>query len=128
MTNRNDKGRYNRKGDSNRSVRSIRVTDSYWERMGEIAEENDITRGDLLEKLIEEIKSEPLPIIEAIENRTEEIIKEIIEELEKRGDNRLDISNKDKAAAKRTLKGLIEYLESLNSLLETNRIKNRDRS
>lgn len=111
MTNRNEKGRYHLKGESNRLVRSIRATDSYWERMGEIAEENDITRADLLERMIDEIKSEPLPILEAIENKTEEKIKEIIEGLKRGGDNQLQIDIKEKAIVRRGLEALIEYLK-----------------
>jgi hypothetical protein len=79
--------------------------------MGEIAEENDITRADLLERMIDEIKSEPLPILEAIENKTEEKIKEIIEGLKRGGDNQLQIDIKEKAIVRRGLEALIEYLK-----------------
>lgn len=111
MTTRNDKGRFLLKGDSNRLVRSIRATDSYWNRMGEIADENDITRADLLERMIDEIKSEQLPIIKEIDKGIEEKIKEIIDGLKRGGDNHLQIDVKERAIVRRALEALIEYLK-----------------
>jgi hypothetical protein len=78
--------------------------------MGIISDMNDISRGDLLEKMIDEKRTEILPLIEEIDNQIEKKIKEIIEELNKRGDNRLKIPSKEKAIARRTLEALIEYL------------------
>jgi predicted DNA-binding ribbon-helix-helix protein len=110
MSKRNELGRFETKGHGNRSVRSIRVDDFHWEKMGIISDMNDISRGDLLEKMIDEKRTEILPLIEEIDNQIEKKIKEIIEELNKRGDNRLKIPSKEKAIARRTLEALIEYL------------------
>ena len=53
MKNRDLKGKFINKSDSERKVRSIRATDDVWKRFGELAEERGITRADLLEKIVE---------------------------------------------------------------------------
>ena len=50
---RNDRGQFERKSDGLRKVRSIRVTDDVWEKVGVIANERGITRADLLEIFVE---------------------------------------------------------------------------
>lgn len=52
MQSRNKKGQFGRKSDTDRKVRSIRVTDDAWEKFGEMATCQGITRADLLEKMI----------------------------------------------------------------------------
>ena len=47
---RDKKGRFGRKSDSDRKVRSIRVTDDVWEKLGEMAHSQGITRADLVEE------------------------------------------------------------------------------
>jgi hypothetical protein len=111
MSKRNELGRFETKGQINRSVRSIRVDDYHWSKMGEVADDLDLSRGDLLEKMIDEKKPETLPLIAEIDNQIEDKIKEIIEELNKRGENRLNIPSKEKAIARRTLEALLSYLE-----------------
>ena len=53
MQNRDSRGQYINKSDSNRLVRSIRVTDEIWEKFGEMAAQRSITRADLLEEIVE---------------------------------------------------------------------------
>lgn len=110
MSKRNELGRFETKGQLHRSVRSIRVDDNHWSKMGEIADELDISRGDLLEKMIDEKRPELLPLIAEIDNQIENKIKEIIQELNKRGENRLNIASKEKAIARRTLEALLVHL------------------
>ena len=52
MQNRDNRGQYINKSDSNRQVRSIRVTDEIWEKFGEMAAHRSITRADLLEEIV----------------------------------------------------------------------------
>ena len=52
MQGRNKKGQFGRKSDSDRQVRSIRVTDEVWQNFGNMASERGITRADLLEKIV----------------------------------------------------------------------------
>ena len=53
MHNRNSRGRFINKSDSDRQVRSIRVTDEIWEKFGKVAAQRGITRADLLEEIVE---------------------------------------------------------------------------
>ena len=52
MRDRNFRGQYVRKSDSDRQVRSIRVTDDIWRDFGEMAGQRGITRADLLEEMV----------------------------------------------------------------------------
>lgn len=52
MQGRNDKGQFGSKSESNRKVRSLRVTDDAWEKLGEMAKERGITRADLVEEFV----------------------------------------------------------------------------
>ena len=52
MQGRNKRGQFDRKSESDRKVRSIRVTDEAWEKFGEMASRQSITRADLLEQVV----------------------------------------------------------------------------
>ena len=52
MRERDFRGQYIHKSDSDRQVRSIRVTDDIWRKFGEMADRQSITRADLLEKMV----------------------------------------------------------------------------
>ena len=54
MRNRNHRGQFINKSNSDRRVRSIRVTDEIWEKFGEVAVKRCITRADLLEEIVED--------------------------------------------------------------------------
>lgn len=51
---KDDRGRFARKSNSERKIRSIRATDEVWNLLGDKAEENDMTRADFLEALVTE--------------------------------------------------------------------------
>lgn len=48
---KDNRGRFAKKGSSERKIRSIRLTDETWNLLGEKAEENDMTKADYLEAL-----------------------------------------------------------------------------
>lgn len=50
---RNGSGKFVQKSEEARKVRSIRLTDGAWDELGRIADEQNITRADLIEQLIE---------------------------------------------------------------------------
>ena len=52
MRDRNYRGQFVNKSDSERKVRSMRVTDEIWEEFGEMAAQRRITRADLLEEIV----------------------------------------------------------------------------
>lgn len=51
---KDNRGRFTNKSNSERQVRSIRATDEVWNLLGEKAEDNDMTRADFLEALVNE--------------------------------------------------------------------------
>ena len=51
---KDDLGRFAKKSNSERIVRSIRATNETWSLLGDKAEENDMTRADFLEALVNE--------------------------------------------------------------------------
>jgi hypothetical protein len=48
---RDKKGHFANKGEEKREVRSVRLTDSTWKKLGELANERGITRADLIEEM-----------------------------------------------------------------------------
>ena len=52
MQSRNQKGQFQNKSETERKVRSIRTTDDVWENLGKIANQQCITRADLLEIIV----------------------------------------------------------------------------
>ncbi|MGB3493652.1 MAG: hypothetical protein WBA57_13055 [Elainellaceae cyanobacterium] len=50
---RREDGRFKAKSTEDRKVRSIRATDSAWESLGDLAEAQNMSRADLVERLIE---------------------------------------------------------------------------
>jgi hypothetical protein len=57
---RNQGGKFVQKSDEMRKVRSVRLTDTAWNELGRIADQQDITRADLIEGLIEKGLAERL--------------------------------------------------------------------
>lgn len=51
MQGRDQKGRFDSKTKNGRKVRSMRVGDEAWEKLGKMASEQGITRADLIEKI-----------------------------------------------------------------------------
>ena len=52
MQSRSSKGRFENKSEAKRKVRSIRATDKVWKKLGIVANQQSITRADLLEKIV----------------------------------------------------------------------------
>lgn len=102
--NQQEKDRYGRflhKSDDYRRVRSIRVTDEAWEKLGEIAEKLSITRADLIEEWMEDKSSNGI---------NEEKIKAVIEEI--LHDPEVTRKGKDKSAVRRGFEALLNRLFS----------------
>jgi len=107
-----ERGKFTNKSDSDRQVRSIRATEEVWNKFGELAEEENLTRADFLERFVKDRES--LPLIEEIKKREEkgieEKIRELILGLEKSGKNELNVPSKEKAIVRRALSALVDYL------------------
>jgi predicted DNA-binding ribbon-helix-helix protein len=103
-------GKFKQKGDQPRYVRSVRLTDSCWDYLGNVAEIHDLTRADLLEQMTEN-KLVFKHIFDQHGNENEKAITHItflIESLYQ--ENELEIPSKDKASTKRAFQKLLEYL------------------
>lgn len=107
---RGESGKFAPKSNEPRIVRSIRLTDTTWKILGEIAESRCITRADLIELLIEEgvISSDSTTsptdspsFLAQIEEAFEKILADPI----------VTRSGKDKGAVRR---GLLALLKSLS--------------
>lgn len=48
---RSNSGKFAAKGDTVRAIRSIRLTDTTWDKLGDKADEHDISKADYLEAL-----------------------------------------------------------------------------
>jgi predicted DNA-binding ribbon-helix-helix protein len=55
---RSQGGKFAPKSEEPRSVRTMRLTDAAWEKLGEIADSRGITRADLIEEWVEQPASE----------------------------------------------------------------------
>lgn len=107
---RGESGKFAPKSNEPRIVRSIRLTDTTWKILGEIAESRCITRADLIELLIEEgvISSDSLTsptdspsyFLAQIEETFEKILADPI----------VTRSGKDKGAVRRGLLALLKFL------------------
>jgi predicted DNA-binding ribbon-helix-helix protein len=54
---RDKKGHFANKGQEKREVRSLRLTDSAWEKLGKMASDRGITRADLIEEIATDERS-----------------------------------------------------------------------
>lgn len=59
MIERNERGRFAAKRTEPTNMRSARLTDSCWEKLGRIANHRGVTRADLIEQLVSEMADIP---------------------------------------------------------------------
>ncbi len=109
---RTEGGKFAPKSSEPRHVRTIRLTDTTWEKMGYTADKRRITRADLVEQMAadgvfedeaEVENSQPLQanLVHQIEVMVEEIL----------NDPTVTRSGKDKGAVKRGLQALLNRLQ-----------------
>lgn len=100
---RNEKGVYIQKGEEARAVRSLRLTDSTWERIGNLASKDGVTRADL----IEEMFGDNEPVKEANNEELDELLillKDVKEKIKSK-----EVGFKSNSASK-----LIKLLSDIN--------------
>lgn len=49
---RSENGKFVQKSDEPRQIRSLRLTDTTWKKLGELADKKNITKADLIEEII----------------------------------------------------------------------------
>lgn len=64
---RSEGGLFGMKGDQPRRVRSLRLTDSAWESLGELADQRGITRSDLIEEIASRLNNHESEVIQILE-------------------------------------------------------------
>ena len=107
---RTEGGKFAPKSNEPRHVRTIRLTDTTWEKMGYVADKRRITRADLVEQMAEDglFNDEPTDaqLLCAISlNKIEAAIEEIL------SDAAVTRGGKDKGAVKRGLQALRNRLQ-----------------
>lgn len=112
---RNQVGQFDLKGEEPRLVRSLRLTDTCWEALGEVAENRGISRADLLERMVEDGY---LDEYELYENSGKqdllEAIREVLDSLEPGEEPLIEVpDHRHKAPYRRALKALLKYLENI---------------
>ena len=100
MRKRDEYGQFSQKSNEPREVRSLRLTNSTWETLGEIAEETDVSRADVIEEFF---KAEILN-----QNFSKTKIQQLVEEI--LNDPEVTRKGKDKSAIKRGLEALLKKL------------------
>lgn len=102
---RNNQGRFTAKSDENREVRSLRLTETTWQRLGELANRRHITRADLIEQAVESELLSQLPA--AGESSLQQVAAAINRVL---NDPKVTRNGKDRGSVKRALHALLEHL------------------
>ncbi len=102
---RNDRGQFAAKSDANREVRSIRLTDETWTKLGELADSRGVTRADLVEQIVE------LDLLNRSPSEGELSLQQVVAAVDKvLDDPKITRNGKDKGSVRRALHALLEYL------------------
>ena len=102
---RGEGGKFVPKADEPREVRSIRLTNTTWEKLGAAAELKGMTRADLIEQLVEDGLLDQQSSSKHISlQRMEEAITQILD------DQVVTRKGKDRGSVKRALQALMERL------------------
>lgn len=106
---RTEAGQFAPKSETPRHVRSIRLTDATWEKLGFAADKRCITRADLIEQMAEDglfdVESDDTLASPGVStSRIEELIEQIS------SDPSITRGGKDKGAVRRGLQALLSHL------------------
>ncbi|MBN4006479.1 hypothetical protein [Nostoc sp. LPT] len=100
MRKRDKHGQFTQKSNEPREVRSLRLTDSTWNKMGEIAEAREVTRADIIEIMFER----NILVKGFSKEEIQSFAKEILD------DDKVTRNEKDKIIIKRGLETLLNML------------------
>lgn len=101
---RKEGGRFAPKSAEHREVRSLRLTDATWKKLGELADSRGITRADLIEEWMQ--TAAPAPTSSTNLDQVDEAIAHILD------DSTVTRNGKDKGSVRRSLEALRTYLSS----------------
>ncbi|OUL35118.1 hypothetical protein BV372_12250 [Nostoc sp. T09] len=100
MRKRDEYGQFKQKSNEPREVRSIRLTNSTWEKLGEIAQTAGVTRADIIEAMFETNTS--------VQKFSKAEVKNLVEEI--LSDQEVTRTGKDRGSVKRGLEALLQKL------------------
>ena len=102
---RGEAGRFASKSPEYREVRSLRLTDKTWEKLGAAASSRCITRADLIEQLVESGALDEQPATSRMNlQQVEEAITQIL------NDPEVTRHGKDRGSVRRALEALLKQL------------------
>lgn len=101
---RKEGGKFASKSTEHREVRSIRLTNTTWEKLGELADSRCITRADLIEHLVESGELIQQPSNEINLPQIEEAVTQIL------GNPQVTRNGKDRGSVRRALEALLKVL------------------
>lgn len=105
--NRLKNGKFAPKSDENREVRSLRLTSTAWQRLGDLADSRCITRADLIEDLAHSSVLDPQAIDGGVN------LQQVKDEAAKvLNDSVITRGSKDRGSVRRALEALIDRLSS----------------
>lgn len=96
-------GQFAAKSDESREVRSLRCTDATWQKLGDLAESQGVTRADLIEHWATALEQPPSA---ASLDQVDEGIAHLL------NDPTVTRNGKDRGSVRRALEALREYLSS----------------
>lgn len=103
---KDDRGRFSRKGFFERKVRTIRLTDPTWDFLGDKADKNDMSRADFLEALANSEIS-----LEAEEKSQKSSLDFDIDEVREILKSALTMKSREGTKMKEKIKEVLEILE-----------------
>lgn len=102
---RGETGKFASKSNEPREVRSIRLTDTSWEKLGNVADSRCITRADLIEHIVESgALDQPQPTSATNLQQVEEAAAQIL------NDPIVTRNGKDRGSVRRALEALLKAL------------------
>jgi macrodomain Ter protein organizer (MatP/YcbG family) len=107
---RTEEGKFARKSEEHRHVRSIRLTNTSWEKIGFAADKRRITRADLIEQMAEDgVFDDEEQQVQRPDTILVRDIASVVEEI--LSDPSVTRNGKDKGAVKRGLQALLHRFQ-----------------
>ena len=101
---RGEAGKFAAKSSEHREVRSIRLTDTTWEKLGELADSRCITRADLIEQMVDSGELTQRPSSGTSLQQIEAAVTKIL------NDPQVTRNGKDRGSVRRALEALLKIL------------------
>jgi hypothetical protein len=97
-------GKFAPKSDEPRSVRTVRLTNTTWAKLGQIAESRSITRADLIEQIVEQRILEQASVEESTMQQVATAVERVL------NDPSVTRNGKDRGSVRRALQALLNLL------------------